>query len=125
MQLEGRGGALYCAGNHVARLSVADDMAKRLFEERRAGGLLRSAVLQGNAIQEQRNLFVCAQLAFSANSFLAPAPNGGAPYGLLVAERATAAANVAASMGDHAILHFVAPGGFRGAANMVFTLPQQ
>jgi photosystem II stability/assembly factor-like uncharacterized protein len=125
LQLEGRGGVLYCAGNHVARLAVADDMVRQLFEERRATGLLRSAVLHGNAIQEQRNLFVCAQLGFSANSFLAQPAGGGTPYGLMVAERAAAAGNVAASMGDHAILHFVAPGGFRGAANMVFTLPQQ
>jgi photosystem II stability/assembly factor-like uncharacterized protein len=125
VQLEGGGGTLYCAGNHVARLTIADRIARQLLEDRRAGGLLGSAVLQGNAIQEQRSLFACAQLAFSANSFLAQPAGGGTPYGLMVAQRATASGNVAASMGDHAILHFVAPGGFRGAANMVFTLPQQ
>ena len=125
VQLEARGGTLYFAGNHVARVTIADRMARQLVEERRATGLLRSAVLHGNSIQEQRNLFVCDQLGFSANSFLAQPAGGGTPYGLIVAQRATAAGNLAASMGDHAILHFVAPGGFRGAANMVFTLPQQ
>ena len=64
-------------------------------------------------------------LSCTGNHFAQQPPIAGNTYGALVARSAAASANVGDQFGDHATLHFLTvKGQFRGAANMVFTLPQ-
>jgi len=82
-----------------------------------------SAVVQGNSFAEAGNLFVAGLLGCSSNVFLAQAR--GAPYGVMVANRATATGNLGLIFDDAAILHFVTPDrtSFAGAATQVFVRP--
>jgi hypothetical protein len=69
---------------------------------------------------------VCAGVFVSVtgNHFTAAEPRDNT-YGMMVARRASASGNVAELFGDQATLWFlVTRGEFRGAANMVFTIPQ-
>ncbi len=101
-------------------------MAKELLENRRAGGLFQTAALQGNTFGAQSNVFASGLLSFDGNSFVAEPRDRRIIYGAMIANRAAAAGNVAVRFREEAILFFLVPadGGFSGAANQVFTLPQ-
>ena len=117
---------LHFVDNSVQLLTIDEAMAERLLG-READGLFQTAVLQGNIFGAQRNVFASGLLSVDGNSFVAEPQDGSTPYGAMIANRAAAAGNVAVRFGDEAILHFLTPadGGFSGAANQVFTLPQQ
>jgi hypothetical protein len=116
---------LHFVDNEVRLLAIADTLVEQLLALA-ADGLFRSAVLQGNSFDSLSNVFAGGLVSFGDNSFLAQTTDGSTPYGVVVANRAAAAGNVAVLAGDVAILHFLRPstGGFSGAANQVFTLPQ-
>ena len=115
-------GRLHFDGNDLQFLTVGGPIAEGLLD-RVAIGVFQSAVLEANVFRSQRNTFVSTLLSFSENHFTV-VPEDGAPYGVMVAMRAAAAGNVAAVVDDDALLHFLTPqGGFKGAANQVFTRP--
>jgi hypothetical protein len=71
-------------------------------------------------------MVVCAGtfMSVTGNHFTAGETRASS-YGMMVARRAAASGNVGELFGDHATLWFlVTKGEFRGAANMVFTIPQ-
>jgi len=115
---------LHFANNEVGLLAIADTLVEQLLALE-ADGLFQSAVLQGNTFNSQSNVFASGLVNFADNSFLAQPTDGSTPYGVVGANRATAAGNVAVVNGDAAILHFLRPrtGGFSGAANQIFTSP--
>ena len=124
LALEPIAAQLTFSNNSVSMLAVSEAMTRSLLQLK-AGGLFASAVLHGNAIGEQRNVFVASLLAFDANCLLALPRDGTTPYGVLIANRATATGNLALIVGDQAILRFVTPdgSGFAKAANQVFIQP--
>lgn len=126
MRLTARAARLHFVDNSVQLLTIGGELAARLLETLAAEGLFQSAVLQGNTFGVQSNVFASALLSCGGNSFVAEPRDGTTPYGVMIATRAAAAGNVAVAFGDQAILHFLTPagGGFSGAANQVFTLPQ-
>lgn len=117
---------LYFIDNSVQLLTIGEGMAQQLAQTRSAEDIFQTAVLQGNTFNTQNNIFVSALLSMCGNSFIAEPSGDSAPYGVMVTTRAAAAGNVAVRFGDEAILRFLIPGngGFSGAANQVFTLPQ-
>ena len=126
MRLLADAAQLHFVDNSLPSLTIGERMAEQLLN-RRAEGLFQSAVLQGNTFGALSSVFASGLLSFGGNSFAAEPLDGVMPYGALIAMRAAAAGNVAARVGDEAILHFLTPanGGFSGAANQIFTLPQQ
>ncbi len=120
-----RGSRLRFVDNDVSLLTIGANMVEQLFGLT-AEGLFESAALHGNTFTAQSNVFTSGLLSFDGNGFVAEPQDGSTPYGVMVATRAAAAGNVAVRFGDEAILHFLTPadGGFSGAANQVFTLPQ-
>ena len=125
LRLESTPASLSFCDNTLSMLTVGKNILTTLANQT-ARGLFASAVIQGNTLLEQRNVFVADLLAFSDNSFLAK-PADGMPYGVMIANRATATGNVAVAFGDHAILHFVTVGSgsfSKGPnANQVFIQP--
>lgn len=126
LRLSAKAGRLHLIHSAVGLLTIGEDMTKELLENRRAGGLFQTAVLQGNTFGALGNVFASGLLSFDGNSFVAE-PRDANPYGALIANRSAAAGNVALRLGDEAVLFFLTPpdGGFSGAANQVFILPQQ
>jgi photosystem II stability/assembly factor-like uncharacterized protein len=124
LKLESVAANLSFCGNTLSMLTVGTNVLSTLANQT-ARGLFASAVFQGNAFLEQRNVFVANLLAFSANSLLAVPADGSTPYGVMIANRATATGNLAVTVGDEAILQFVTVGNgsFAKAANQVFILP--
>jgi photosystem II stability/assembly factor-like uncharacterized protein len=111
--------------NDVSQLTVETAMAKKLSTPTgTASGVFASAIVHGNTFTEQNSLFVAGLLGFDTNTFVAP-PHGDAMYGVMMAMRATAAANLAVVLADHLVLHFVVPdpGSFAKAANQVTIQP--
>jgi hypothetical protein len=125
LRLSAKAGRLHLIHSAVGLLTIGEDMTKELLENRRAGGLFQTAVLQGNTFGALGNVFASGLLSFDGNSFVAE-PRDANPYGALIANRSAAAGNVALRFGDEAVLFFIRPrdGGFSGAANQVFVLPQ-
>ncbi|MGH8720344.1 MAG: DUF6519 domain-containing protein [Burkholderiales bacterium] len=125
-RLNARAARLHLVDNSLQLLTISEAVAGQLVESRSADGIFQSAVLQGNTFGVQSNILVSALLSVGGNSFVAEPTDGSTPYGVMVATRAAAAGNVAVRNGDEAILRFLIPrdGGFSGAANQVFTLPQ-
>lgn len=125
MRLAAGAARLHFVDNSVQLLTISSEIAEQLLN-RAADGLFQTAVLRGNTFGVQSNVFASGLLSFDGNSFVAEPQDGSTPYGAMIANRAVAAGNVAVRFGDEAILHFLTPsdGGFRGAANQVFTLPQ-
>ncbi len=116
-------GQLVVARNRTTRLAVGDEMAKRL-TARNFEGLFHTVVLQGNTFTASLGLAAGVFMSATGNHFTAEQPLENC-YAMLVARRAAASGNVAELFGDNATLFFLTvKGEFRGAANMVFTLPQ-
>lgn len=116
-------GQLVFAHNLVTRLGLGAETI-RLLIDRQARGLFQTVVLTGNTFTA--DMVVCAGVFVSVigNHFTA-AETRASTYGMVVARRASASGNVGELFGDHATLWFlVTKGEFRGAANMVFTIPQ-
>ncbi|MEO5606226.1 MAG: hypothetical protein ABIR13_01390, partial [Polaromonas sp.] len=124
IRLEPNSSHLTFIGNTLSMLTVGKNILDTLANQS-ARGLFASATLEGNTFLEQRSVFVAGLLAFSHNSLLATPTNGITPYGVLIANRATATGNLATVLGDQAVLQFVtaANGGFVKAANQVLILP--
>ncbi len=117
-------GLLTFSDNTVSMIALGSAATKRLLKNN-AAGLFASAVLHGNTFVEQNNVFAANLLAFSANCFVAVPLDATTPYGVMVANTATATGNLAVRLGDEAILHFVTPDPnlFGRAANRVFIQP--
>lgn len=116
-------GQLVFAHNLVTRLALGVETIK-LLTVRQARGLFQTVVLMGNTFTA--DMVVCAGnfMSVTGNHFTA-AETRASTYGMMVARRASASGNVGELFGDHATLWFlVTKGEFRGAANMVFTIPQ-
>ena len=116
-------GQLVFAHNLVTRLALGAETVK-LLTVRQARGLFQTVVLTGNTFTA--DMVVCAGtfMSVTGNHFTAGETRASS-YGMMVARRAAASGNVGELFGDHATLWFlVTKGEFRGAANMVFTIPQ-
>jgi len=126
LKLESLPASLSFCDNTLSMLTVGKNILTSLANQT-ARGLFASAVIQGNALLEQRSVFVADLLAFSDNCFLAKPADGNTPYGVMIANRATATGNAAVVFGDQAILQFVTVGSgsfSKGPnANQVFILP--
>ncbi|MBS0465695.1 MAG: hypothetical protein JSS31_07675 [Proteobacteria bacterium] len=117
-------GQLVLGHNQLTRLNLGVDMLKQLLA-RKFDGLFHTVVLQGNSFSNAPGLCAGVFLSVTGNHFTATQLVGTNLYGVLVGRRAAASGNVAELVGDVATLRFlVTVGQFRGAANMVFTLPQ-
>ena len=117
-------GMLTFAHNQLPKLTLGEEMLKQLME-RRFEGLFHSVSLSSNLFTDGPVLCAGVLLSCTGNHFAQQPPIAGNTYGALVARSAAASANVGDQFGDHATLHFLTvKGQFRGAANMVFTLPQ-
>lgn len=116
-------GALVFAHNQLSRLTLGEETFK-LLTERNFEGLFHTVVLTGNMFAGFPVVCAGVLLQCTGNHFTSDKP-AGSLYGLMVARSAAASANVGEQFGDHATLQFLTvKGQFRGAANMVFTLPQ-
>lgn len=116
-------GRLVFAHNHLTRLAIGEETTK-LMTARQLRGLFQTVVLQGNTFTA--DMVVCAGVLMSVvgNHFTSQQTQQST-YGLMIGRRAAASGNVGELVGDQATLWFlVTKGQFRGAANMVFTLPQ-
>ena len=117
-------GQLVLAHNQLTRLNLGLDMLKQLMA-RKFDGLFHTIVLHGNSFSDAPSLCAGVFLSMTGNHFTAAKLTGGNLYGAMAARRAVASGNVGELVGDNATLRFlVTQGQFRGAANMVFTLPQ-
>jgi hypothetical protein len=123
-KLTGSSGRLCLVDNQLPLLTIGAPVVERLLK-RDATGLFQSALLQGNRLDAPGNLFASLLVSFGDNTLLAPKLDAGAAYGVVFANRAAAAGNVAMLNNETAVLHFLFPrnGGFSGAANQVFTQP--
>ena len=122
LQLTGRLARLHFVDNSVQLLTVAGATAAQLVQIAKDEPMevFQTAVLLGNTFGGQNNVFVSALLSFVGNSFVVAPTDGAALYGVMIANRATATANMAASFSDNSFLHFLTPeGGFSEAANEV------
>ena len=116
-------GQLVFASNLLTRLTMGIETIK-LLTAKRARGLFQTVVLQGNTFTADMVLCAGNFMSVSGNHFTATQPRSST-YGMLIARRAAASSNVGELFGDNATLWFlVTKGEFRGAANMVFTIPQ-
>lgn len=116
-------GQLVFANNLLTRLSMGIETVK-LLTNRQLRGVFQTVVLQGNTFTADMVLCAGNFMSVSGNHFSATQPRQST-YGMLAARRAAASSNVGELFGDNATLWFlVTKGEFRGAANMVFTLPQ-
>jgi photosystem II stability/assembly factor-like uncharacterized protein len=122
LQLTGRLARLHLVDNSVQLLTVAGATAAQLVQiaKDEPVEVFQTAILHGNTFGGQNNVFVGALLSFVGNSFVVEPIDGPALYGVMIANRATATANMAASSSDNSFLHFVTPeGSFSEAANEV------
>ena len=98
-------------------------MLKQLLQ-RKFTGLFHSVTLNGNLFASVPVLCAGVLLSCTGNHFASDKPQEGL-YGLMIARSAVASANIGELFGDNATLAFLTvKGQFRGAANMVFTMPQ-
>jgi hypothetical protein len=117
-------GLLTFAHNQLPKLALGEETLKQL-TERRFEGLFHSVALSGNQFSESPVLCAGVLLSCAGNHFAIDRPADGNTYGVLVSRVAAASANVGDRFGDNATVHFLTTKGqFKGAANMVFTLPQ-
>ena len=117
-------GQLVLAHNQLTRLNLGIDMFKQLMA-RKFDGLFHTIVLQGNSFSDAPSLCAGVFMSLTGNHFTATKLVGSNLYGVMLGRRAAASGNVGELVGDNATLRFlVTQGQFRGAANMVFTLPQ-
>lgn len=115
-------GQLVLGNNQLRRLNLGAEMLKQLLA-RNFQGLFHTVVLQGNSFADTVSLCAGVFMSVTANHFIATRPASD-HYGVMVARSAAASGNVAEVVGDQATLRFlVIRGQFRGAANMVFTVP--
>ncbi|MFT3815288.1 MAG: DUF6519 domain-containing protein [Acidovorax sp.] len=116
-------GQLVLAHNQLTRLGLGEAMLKQLAAQK-FDGLFHTVVLQGNSFSDTVSLCAGVFMSVTANHFTATKPASN-HYGVMVARSAVASGNVGEVVGDQATLRFLVPKGqFRGAANMVFTVPQ-
>jgi hypothetical protein len=110
----------FCS-NDLSQLAVATAMIEELMATSKSSGVFVSAIVQGNTFRELNSVFVAGLLGFATNAFIA----GVGRYGVMLANRATAAGNLAMILNDSSILQFVVPeqSRFQKAANEVFVLP--
>ena len=114
-------GHLKLTANRLALLAVAEAMSKQLMETQTTSGLFATATISGNTFSEASNLFIAGRmLAVHHSTLLAEMPGDRPPpYGVFIAERATATGNLAMMPGpEAAALLFGAPR-FDQAANLV------
>ena len=124
-------GRLVFSQNQLPRMLLAKEMLEPLAQGAVADALkpaFQSAVLHGNTFTGLNSLCAGGLVTVTGNVFTAVQATTGARsfYGAVIASRAAASGNTATVFGDVCPLVFLAPKGdtFRGAANMVFTLPQ-
>ncbi|MEA2887289.1 MAG: hypothetical protein QOD11_1649, partial [Bradyrhizobium sp.] len=110
----------FCS-NDLSQLAVATAMIEELMATSKSSGVFVSAIVQGNTFRELNSVFVAGLLGFATNALIA----GVGRYGVMLANRATAAGNLAMILNDSSILQFVVPeqSRFQKAANEVFVLP--
>ncbi|MEO8136322.1 MAG: DUF6519 domain-containing protein, partial [Betaproteobacteria bacterium] len=126
LRLESIPANLSFCSNTLSMLTVGKNVLSTLLNQATARGLFASAVIEGNTFLELRNVFVADLLAFSDNVLLAKQIDEITPYGVMIANRATATGNLALTFGDGSpVLQFVTTsgGGFAKAANQVRVLP--
>lgn len=117
-------GLLTFAHNQLPKLVLGEETLKQL-TERRFEGLFHSVALSGNQFSESPVLCAGVLLSCAGNHFAIERAADGTTYGVMVSRVAAASANVGDRFGDNATVHFLTTKGqFKGAANMVFTLPQ-
>lgn len=118
-------GQLVLAHNQLTRLNLGLDMVKQLMA-RKFDGLFHTTVLQGNSFSDAPSLCAGVFLSVTGNHFTAAKMMPGTYlYGVMAGRSAAASGNVSELVGDIAQLRFlVVRNQFRGAANIVFTLPQ-
>ena len=124
LRFDAAAGQLTFSDNTVAMLAISSAVTNRLLKNS-ATGLFASAVLHGNTFAEQNNVFAANLIGFNANSFMAVPKDASTPYGVMIANIATATGNLAMRFGEDAILHIVTPDPnmFARAANRVFIQP--
>lgn len=116
-------GALVFAHNQLNRLALGEEMLKQL-TERKFDGIFHTVALSGNLFAGTPVVCAGVLLSCTGNHFVNERPTDNL-YGLMIGRSAAASSNVAEQFGDNATLAFLTvKGQFRGAANMVFTLPQ-
>ncbi|HSV81104.1 MAG TPA: DUF6519 domain-containing protein, partial [Ramlibacter sp.] len=116
-------GQLVFANNLATRLALGVETMRSLVA-RQPRGLFQTVVLQGNTFTADMTVCAGVFMSVTGNHF-SGAELRVNTYGMLVGRRAAASGNVGEVFGDNATLWFlVTRGNFRGAANMVFTLPQ-
>lgn len=116
-------GQLVVGHNRLRRLNLGQEMLKLLIA-RQFNGLFHTVVLQGNSFSGAPSLCAGVYMSVNGNHFTATQTIGSL-YGVMVAGRAATCGNVGELDGEQATLRFlVTRAQFRGAANMVFTLPQ-
>lgn len=116
-------GTLVFAHNQLTRLALGEYMLNQL-KERKFDGMFHTATLLDNTFTGVPVLCAGVFLNCVGNHFTSTKAKEKM-YGALIARCATASSNMGELFGDRATLWFlVTKGGFRGAANMVFTQPQ-
>ncbi len=124
-------GRMVFSQNQLPRMLLGKAMVEPLAQGQVADALkeaFQSVVLHGNTFTGLSTMCAGGLVAVTGNVFTAVQATTGARsiYGAVIASRAAASGNTATVFGDICPLVFLAPKGdtFRGAANMVFTLPQ-
>jgi hypothetical protein len=122
-------GRLVFSQNQLPRMLLGKAMLDPLAQGQVADalkGAFQSVLLHGNTFTGHNSLCAGALVSCTGNIFTATTAQERVFYGAVVCGAAAASGNVATVFGDICPLVFLAPKGntFRGAANMVFTLPQ-
>jgi photosystem II stability/assembly factor-like uncharacterized protein len=114
----------YC-NNNVSLLAVGAAVINSLSTERpEASGLFESATVSGNTITESPSLFIASRMiAVSSTALLAQPANADDPYGLFIAERATAVGNLAMQQRNPLFFAVPAAQNFQPAANVANVQP--
>ncbi|GGX24902.1 hypothetical protein GCM10007242_35560 [Pigmentiphaga litoralis] len=114
-------GHLKLTTNCLALLAVAEAMSKQLMETQTVSGLFATATISGNTFSEPSNLFIAGRMvAVHHSTFLAEMPGERPPpYGVFIAERATATGNLAMLPGPEAAALLFGAARFDQAANLV------
>jgi photosystem II stability/assembly factor-like uncharacterized protein len=113
-------GQLKFSNNVVSLLGVGQDVLNSLTQQNAADGVFDTVTLIGNTITEAGNVVVAGRMMNVSNNTLLAQAHG--PYGLFVAERATATGNLALQPDDNAPLLFAARS-FQKAANVATVVP--
>jgi photosystem II stability/assembly factor-like uncharacterized protein len=122
-------GRLVFSQNQLPRMLLGKALVDPLAQGQVADalkGAFQSVVLHGNTFTGHNSLCAGALVSCTGNIFTAGTAQERVFYGAVVCGAAAASGNVGTVFGDICPLVFLAPKGntFRGAANMVFTLPQ-